>query len=266
MTGPKQMTDKQLAANRANALASTGPRTPEGKARSRWNALKHGALAQAVIPAGLEPFEARAAFDELFATLRAELAPATAMEELLVERIATSYWRLARVLRAEGAGIAQRQRDRIGKLLNTSPHSTSPAQRTLADSLENQVGILSDTLNKKRELRSRMVARDERWRAASDDELRAAAEQELADLQRLLADELAQVESQASDLLAMPTLKDAQALARYESTLERQVYRALDALERLQRQRAGETLPAPLRLDVDLDVSSTVPTHGETDE
>ncbi len=32
---------KQLAANRRNAQRSTGSRTPDGKARSRWNALKH---------------------------------------------------------------------------------------------------------------------------------------------------------------------------------------------------------------------------------
>jgi hypothetical protein len=42
---------RRLAANRLNALKSTGPRTPAGKERSKWTALRHGAFAElAVVP------------------------------------------------------------------------------------------------------------------------------------------------------------------------------------------------------------------------
>ena len=44
--------EKKAEANRRNALKSTGPRTPEGKAAVRLNALKHGLLSQAVLLPG----------------------------------------------------------------------------------------------------------------------------------------------------------------------------------------------------------------------
>src|SRR3990172_3062800 len=92
---------RKLEANRKNALRSTGPRTPQGKNTVRWNALKHGLLAkEIVIPAGAGR-ENAADFHNLLAQLRAHLAPAGVLEEVLVEKIAVCYWRLRRVLRAE---------------------------------------------------------------------------------------------------------------------------------------------------------------------
>ena len=42
-------TAKQTAASRMNSQKSTGPRTTQGKAASRFNALKHGIFATAQI-------------------------------------------------------------------------------------------------------------------------------------------------------------------------------------------------------------------------
>ena len=44
--------DKQADANRRNARKSTGPKTPEGKAVARLNAVKHGLLSQEVLLPG----------------------------------------------------------------------------------------------------------------------------------------------------------------------------------------------------------------------
>jgi hypothetical protein len=44
--------DKQAKANIRNARKSTGPRTPEGKAAVRLNAVKHGLLSKDVLLPG----------------------------------------------------------------------------------------------------------------------------------------------------------------------------------------------------------------------
>jgi hypothetical protein len=43
-----------------------------------------------------------------------------------------------------------------------------------------------------------------------------------------------------------------QSMSRYETTIERQMYKAMHELERIQRIRRGENTPAPLAIDVSL--------------
>ena len=104
---PEKISQKQLQANRRNAQLSTGPKTPEGKQRVKWNALKHGLLARsAVIPTG-DSFENRAEFESLLTHLHEDLKPVGILEEMLVEKIAVAYWRLRRAVRAEAGEIRQ---------------------------------------------------------------------------------------------------------------------------------------------------------------
>ena len=86
-------TIKQIQANRANALRSTGPRTEAGKAASSGNALRHGLTARRVVIEGEDPV----LFDRLRDEICAEFAPRGATEELLVEQLASTLWRLRRV-------------------------------------------------------------------------------------------------------------------------------------------------------------------------
>ncbi|HWE39682.1 MAG TPA: hypothetical protein VG406_24245 [Isosphaeraceae bacterium] len=59
-TTKTQLSAAQLAARRANALLSTGPRTPEGKAVASMNAVTHGLCTTvAVLPGeSVEEFQA----------------------------------------------------------------------------------------------------------------------------------------------------------------------------------------------------------------
>ena len=96
-----QPTEKQIAANRANAAHSTGPRTEDGKARSRLNALKHGLLASEAANFGVEGEPARKAFESLSDRLENHYRPRGPIEEILVQKIAIATWRLNRALRFE---------------------------------------------------------------------------------------------------------------------------------------------------------------------
>jgi hypothetical protein len=66
----------RAAASRKNGAKSRGPKTPEGKARSAQNALKHGLRAQKYV---VLPDEDAAAFEALEAALMEELAPEGAL-------------------------------------------------------------------------------------------------------------------------------------------------------------------------------------------
>ena len=90
---------RQLAANQANALRSTGPRTAEGKAVSKRNALTHGLTATRMLLDGEDPRE----FNALRQSLIQELQPAGAAQGFLVDDIAISFWRLRRVPAFEAA-------------------------------------------------------------------------------------------------------------------------------------------------------------------
>jgi hypothetical protein len=88
--------------NRRNARRSTGPRTAEGKERSRLNALKHGMTARTLILPGEDP----EAFQARIEAWTADLQPRNDLEQFLVERAVTASWQLERADRAEAARLA----------------------------------------------------------------------------------------------------------------------------------------------------------------
>src|SRR5260370_24938040 len=83
----------RLAANAANAQHSTGPRTPEGQARSSQNAGTHGLTARDVI---IAPDE-REEFEELLNDYQTDVKPQGAIQRSLFEELVGAAWNLRRM-------------------------------------------------------------------------------------------------------------------------------------------------------------------------
>ena len=98
--------------NRRNASKSTGPRTPEGKARSRFNAVKHGCRARLPILPGEDPEAYRSRLDAWVD----KFGPRDAVEHYLVERTVHVSWQLDRADRAEVARLADETEDEAARL------------------------------------------------------------------------------------------------------------------------------------------------------
>ncbi len=108
--------DRRIQANRRNAQLSTGPRTPEGKARVAQNRTTHALTGQGHT---ILPGEDAAAYDRLLATLMDEHAPATETEAHQVEILANNQWKLRRAARLETEAFEDSLSPETGRLALT---------------------------------------------------------------------------------------------------------------------------------------------------
>ncbi len=113
---------RQLEANRRNALKSTGPRTENGKQQSRRNALRHGFTAETVI----EPLENPEEYGAFEDAIVSEYLPQTPVEQELVHRLASVFWRLRRATSIE-TGLLRMQSEILCSF-RSSRHNTVPTR------------------------------------------------------------------------------------------------------------------------------------------
>jgi len=120
---------EQLAANRANAANSTGPRTPEGKARSAQNARKHGFTASSFAIVRLEDLNEVAHLKEDLVNL---YHPVNSQELFALERVALAQQAILRAARLESGFLS----NCLGESLDTNGQSRFPMNQKLTADIE----------------------------------------------------------------------------------------------------------------------------------
>jgi hypothetical protein len=200
----KMTSERQKAANRANARHSTGPKTTEGKAAVRLNALRHGLLTRDVVL----PEEDADAFEELFNQVRANFSPVGPIEEFLADRVVNAMWRLRRLERAETT------------LLHSRIHGLK-ADRLAKEVYSYEENVIDRLLASPPEITDKAAHSE-----ANEALARARYER---DRDEVLLGRAIDADVKEGETFAK--------LARYERSFERSLYRALDELRRTQEKR-----------------------------
>ena len=275
---------KQIEANRRNGLKSTGPKTPETKAIVSKNAVKHGFRAQHTVIEG----ESRIEFNEFRDELIRYLNPVGFLEQLFADRFITASWRLRRAIRIEAELFDYMQQPKplpstdscnndtqkhdppfLVNIIKTYPAESSPEHLE-----EYPVDQVKAKLNELKSTLEQISRRDVSLKNVP------ALKQYLIDLSSLnlppesisqlseAIDELTEIEdslkAQAIDDFRMEftlgriiheDLKSRSALTtfqRYESNIERSLFKSLHELQRLQTARHGGLVPIPAALDINI--------------
>jgi hypothetical protein len=205
--------ERQKAANRANARHSTGPKTLEGKAAVRFNASRHGLFARDVVL----PEEDADAFEDLWNRVRANLSPVGPIEEFFVDRAVNAMWRIRRLERAETA------------LFHSRMHGLK------ADRLAIEARSYEETFVDRMLLPPDITDKD------AHSEAREALQQAKCERDRdeVLVGRALDADAKEGDAFGK--------LARYETSLGRSLSRTLDELRRVQNER--QKRPSSLILD-----------------
>mgnify|MGYP001297534028 FL=1 len=200
-------TEKQVEANKQNALVSTGPATSEGKAIVAQNAVKHGIFAKDLIITTGDGKEDAQEYRELLDGLIISLNPVGQMECLLVEKISVDYWRLRRVLRFESGSIRKVLDMAISDYYNKADWQGIKENKT-NEELDEEIAEYRDRQDKRGQKR--------------------LAELEQAKLKNQYAEEV------TIKTNSLPAGDDYEKVIKYEKAVQRSILQNLALLKRLQ--------------------------------
>src|SRR5215831_1569661 len=136
---------KQIQANRLNAKKSTGPRSVEGKAKSRFNALKSGTDAQSAVIPDEDPVKFQELADEYYARFQ----PENPEERDLLDTLITAVWQLLRLRRVETRIWTTRMNEtRMSKPVKWTLSETYSMNDTLFQSLQSRMNAAESTFRR----------------------------------------------------------------------------------------------------------------------
>ncbi len=269
---------KQLAANQNNATLSTGPQSGPGKVIARSNATRHGIFSSQLVLDDEEPDDFRA----LVIALQNDLRPVGALELTLVERIAVSIWRQRRLVQAETAKLNLARRDAqiangVSDELELGTFSDLKAEDLKAFDPD-QVQWCRDVIDEGCELEQIDLETVASQAPLIHAHLKDDAEEDYETIEEYLADhdkgitgyidclmdfcrsdlseadrqpELLAVAEQVRSKRLFLSQHDMDLLARYQTTLDNQLYKALQALRQAQEWRLKTLDSVPLEAQGD---------------
>jgi hypothetical protein len=177
----------QYAANRLNAEKSHGPTSPEGRARSSMNALRHGLTARVVVL----PSEDMDAYQAFSKEIVDSLDPQTPVERQFAQTIADNQWRVNRIRSIEDGMLGMGHFEQSGDSDADNPeiHSAMTAARAFRENSKAFVNlsIYEQRLHRSmkealRQLKEPQTERRERRKTEMDEAIRLLKTQQMKGL------------------------------------------------------------------------------------
>ena len=177
----------QYAANKLNSLLSPGPTSPQGRARSSVNALRHGLTARVVVL----PTEDMNAYKAFSKEIADSLDAQTPLERQFAQTVADNQWRINRIRSIEDGMLGMGHYEAAGNFDadHAEIHAAMTAARAFRDNSQAFVNlsIYEQRLHRSlkealRQLKELQTERRERRQIEMDDAIRLSKAEEMKGL------------------------------------------------------------------------------------